>query len=255
MFPKAQFILATKEAVDDLLSKNTKNRNVRKSAVDAYKREILNGNWRVTNQGIGVSSSGVLMDGQHRLLAIREAGYPLVTLLVVTGLDEDAQLYVDQHAKRNMRDALRFAFDVRVAAKAPAICRLLAKCEDGKISTSYKVITANDIIEILTAYQTEIDVVIDTPKNSNFFAASFLAAFVWVANTRSELNRVVEFMTSVERGEMLTSRDPAYHLRNIILNTRSLTGGCGMQADRFGKAVKATMAYLDGKPMGVLRLG
>lgn len=53
-----------------MLESNTKNRNMSKLAVTRLAKNMSDGNWKTTHQGIAIDDEGVLIDGQHRLAAI-----------------------------------------------------------------------------------------------------------------------------------------------------------------------------------------
>lgn len=53
--------------------------------VDKYAGDMVAGHWMVNNQGLGFDEDGNLVDGRHRLWAVRRAGVP-VDMLVVRGL-------------------------------------------------------------------------------------------------------------------------------------------------------------------------
>lgn len=248
---------ANKPLIDSLLDMNSKNRSVKPRLVEKYCGEILRGKWLVTNQGIGVTEDGVLADGQHRLLAIKKCGYPPVQLLLVCGLSDDVRLVVDQQAKRSMRDILHFAFDHRVSHIAPAIATVLLRNIEKKPSQD---ITPSVVLECIEKYLDEIEYVVSLPKSKNFFAAPFLAGFIyslWDLGQHIEKEaiekRISFFMNQVETGEMLTKTDPAFHLRNYLVSTKKNSGGHSIQTERFAKTLKAFYAFVEGKKMGVLR--
>lgn len=243
--------IATRELVDDLLSRNTKNRNVREKIVSAYESEITSGNWLLTNQGIGVSDDGQLIDGQHRLMAIRKCGYPPVPLLVVRGLADDVRLVVDRQAKRSVRDALFFALGERVSRHAPAICRALIHYAD--CGNKGKVESIHQLIDVLHENMEIINDIVEAPKNCNTFSAAHLSAFVSAVKQTGKSSEVVQFIKSVEDGENLNKKMPAYHLRNFVINNKNAVGGGSVQLDRYTKTLKATLAHLNGEEMGVLR--
>ena len=56
------------------LEHNRGNRSVNRSKVKQMARDIKEGHWDSTHQGIAIAADGTLIDGQHRLLAIVEAG-------------------------------------------------------------------------------------------------------------------------------------------------------------------------------------
>jgi hypothetical protein len=60
-----------------ILGLNTHNRPVQSLTVDRYRDLITDGKWRLSIEAIGFSYDGVLINGQHRLLAIIEAGIPV----------------------------------------------------------------------------------------------------------------------------------------------------------------------------------
>lgn len=89
------------------LSRNVRNRPIRKVIVDAYARDMAAGAWQVTGEAIKFDTNGALSDGQHRLTAVVQSG-TTVDMLVVRGLAPEAQAVMDSGAKRSASDALAF---------------------------------------------------------------------------------------------------------------------------------------------------
>jgi hypothetical protein len=87
---------------------NTKNRPIRSSVVDRFVREITSGAFQLTHQGIAFDEAGVLLDGQHRLMATVQAGMS-VEMMVTTGLPAKSQVAMDDGTRRNFADALRLS--------------------------------------------------------------------------------------------------------------------------------------------------
>lgn len=248
--PYAEIRTATKPLIDSLLAMNTNNRSLKTETVKAYSTEIKAGKWMLTNQGIGITKSGVLADGQHRLEAIKQCGYPPVLLLIVHELDDNVQIAVDAHSKRSARDMLHFAFGYRVSRSAPAIGNVILKSKSvwrGKFSN-------RQLMEVIQEYCDEIEEITNVPKNANYFAAPFLGSFVVQLQIRPDLkDKIIAFMKSVESGEMLDKTMPEYHLRNFIATSTKIKGGSEMQKERFVKCSKALVASLKGEKMGALR--
>jgi len=244
--------MASRDVVEALLSMNTQNRSVKRAVVQNYVRDIKSGRWKLTNQGIGVTVDGVLADGQHRLLALRECEYPPVPLLIVTGLDVDVQLVIDAHAKRSARDLLQFAFGQRVTRAAPAIGNIILRARKSWTGGGS---TNQELMSVIQEYAEEIEAITAAPKQATYFAAPFMAAFcIYAKEHPHKIAEVQEFMRAVEGGELLTKRMPAFHLRNFITTTRAACGGSSVQKDRFNKAAKALTAAMNGDEMGVLRI-
>lgn len=75
---ETKVVTVTPEMARQWLTVNMKGqRNVMKSTVHNYARQMRNGTWRLTHQGIAFDELGELIDGQHRLNAVIEANIPV----------------------------------------------------------------------------------------------------------------------------------------------------------------------------------
>jgi hypothetical protein len=66
--------LVTADFATWLLALNTGNRNVMPENVARFRRMLQEGRWQNTGEPIIVSQEGILNDGQHRLIAIKDTG-------------------------------------------------------------------------------------------------------------------------------------------------------------------------------------
>jgi hypothetical protein len=98
----------TPEVAKAMLERNTENRSVRKAWVTYLARQMSGGHWKPTADGIAIRKDGVIMNGQHRLLAIVQSGVA-VDLLVVTGFDKESFLVMDRGAGRTIADVTGFS--------------------------------------------------------------------------------------------------------------------------------------------------
>ncbi len=101
----AAFTIVTPEMASEWLSINVRNRNIRRIDVDRYKRDMLSGNWHLAGDPIRLGTDGTLLDGQHRLTALMEAGVTL-SLLVIRNVEPAAQAVMDTGRRRTAADAL-----------------------------------------------------------------------------------------------------------------------------------------------------
>ena len=132
-----QVLLVTPEMAKAYLEKNTDNRNKRGWWVSGLANQIKRGEWIPTHQGVGITKSGKLIDGQHRLEAIVEANIP-VQIMVTTGVRDDAYKVLDNGIKRTMADLT--GMHMRTAE----VCRVLARLAYGGDTVN----SADQIIEI-----------------------------------------------------------------------------------------------------------
>lgn len=96
------------ETAQEWLRRNVHNRPVKGNLVRKYVQDMTNGTWPMTGEAVKFSTQGVLLDGQHRLLAICQTG-ATVPCLVVFGIDPDAQKHMDTGGKRLLSDQLSLA--------------------------------------------------------------------------------------------------------------------------------------------------
>lgn len=130
------------------LEANHNNRNVRERVVTAYARDMKAGRWRLTGEAVKFSADGRLIDGQHRLRAVVQAGIN-VDMMIVRGLDDEVQEVLDSGAGRSAGDALRMRGETNYSNLA-ATARAAMMFEDGRLyqggGTKY---THGEIIEFL----------------------------------------------------------------------------------------------------------
>src|SRR6266568_3853923 len=105
----AEVITIRPQDATEWLRCNKNNRPVRKRHVEFLAAEILAGNWQVNGQAIVIADNEEVLDGQHRLFAIIEAGKPIQSL-VVYGITPEAFRTIDTGAKRTGADALALHF-------------------------------------------------------------------------------------------------------------------------------------------------
>lgn len=235
----AEVVTATKELVDTLLAMNVKNRKIKLSHVQYLKNEILNGEYEVTSQGIGICANGTLTDGQHRLLAIKDSGYPPVKLLIVRGLSETAQLKTDIGAKRTISDMLAVHLNQSVSNTMVAAMNVVARLVYGKTR-----ISPTEVAEMLVDYDDELHD-LRTVEGFSSLAAPVYAAFLYSLKKQKD-QRIFDFARQVSTGELLSSDDPAFVLRKFLHSSPGGTKGGGeVQKDRFGKTLYAIEAYLN----------
>ena len=89
----------------EYLKANTRNRKVSRGAVKAYAAAISAGEWRLNGETIKFDADGTLIDGQHRLMAIVEAGAP-IRAFVMRGLAPESITTIDTGKARTGGDLL-----------------------------------------------------------------------------------------------------------------------------------------------------
>lgn len=103
---RMEIMEVTPELASKWLTKNEGNRKLRPARAGAWARAILADKWELTHQGIAFSESGRLIDGQHRLEAVRVANKPIVTT-VFFDVPERGFTVMDAGLPRQMYERLR----------------------------------------------------------------------------------------------------------------------------------------------------
>jgi hypothetical protein len=250
----AQFVVATKPLIDALLALNTRNRKLMASAVSRLKNDIEDGAYLPTCQGIGVDRHGVLADGQHRLAAIKEAGYPPVHILLVTGLDPGAQAVIDRGAKRSLADALallegRTVSNAVVAASSVfvTIKNSDSKSEDFAHSDSSSR-SDGRIKGAVRDWEDDVSAVLSVIGGS--FRAAVVAALA--VYHRHNHEAALAFAMKLNTGFNLSADDPALKLREVLQRS-SLSGGAAGNMRVFKLSVTACIADAHRKQLKLIK--
>lgn len=113
-------------AADILTNHNLNNRNVSKSHVKVLLQNMKTNAWRFNGDSIRFDENGNLIDGQHRLNALKEYGQPL-PMLLISGFDEQTIRTIDQEIKpRNLGDLFKMNGVANSNAVAGVINRYFA---------------------------------------------------------------------------------------------------------------------------------
>lgn len=130
--PLAKIMLIGPETAERWLTLNKSNRRIRPNHVAVLAHDMRSGGWQITGEAIKFDKSGNLIDGQHRLSAIVESRI-VCQMLVISGLQPEAQQVMDSGAKRTAADALGFAGHAH-AAQLSAAARLCLAHERGELA-------------------------------------------------------------------------------------------------------------------------
>ncbi len=240
---QATFVSVTKPLIDALLALNTRNRKLMPSAVARLKNDIQDGAYLPTCQGIGVDKLGVLADGQHRLVAFKEAGYPPLVFLLVTGLDPLAQSVIDRGAKRSLADALtimegRTVSNAIVAASSVFVTIKNADSKNLEFLNA-DVASRSDgrIKQAVVAWEDDVSAVMSV-GGSSFRAAVTAALAVY---HRHDTEAALAFARKLKTGVELAADDPALRLREVLQRSSS-AGGSGGNLRAFKLTVAACIA-------------
>lgn len=119
-----------------LLKYNTANRRQRKSGIDTLERQLDLDLWAMTGEALKFSDDNVMLDGQHRAETIsRDKSGRLYPVVIMWGLDRDAQTSMDSGAKRSADDQLKLA-GIPASKTEAAVIRMIVMWEQGIVQST-----------------------------------------------------------------------------------------------------------------------
>jgi hypothetical protein len=214
----------------------------------------------VTHQGIAFSSSGALVDGQHRLAAIVEAGIP-VEVMVFTDVADGSFDVLDTGKRRNAADVLALEGEKSVTMLAAMVRTvwLFENRPDLNWSGGASAVTNHQIVTTLAAHPglrdflavgDQLAAAIGMIKSAAG-AASYL---VTQANPKADLSG---WFDGVTEGAGLDKGDARLMLRRVMFNmTRKREGQPRRRRDtreHVALYFKAFNSWASGEPVSQLR--
>lgn len=193
------------------LENNFRNRPISDDVVAAYARDMTNGVWVPTHQGVAFSDRDELIDGQHRLHAIIRAGQT-IRMMVTFGLPAKIEGHemttmdaVDRGRTRSVADQLKIQHGMKDGTIIAAICATLGRLCYGQRTRRLSV---GQTLEIYRASEEPITFVIaNRTKLPGVRSAGVLAgfAFALAAQPGDPIDR---FYCSLQLGEFPGERSP-----------------------------------------------
>jgi hypothetical protein len=155
--PQRYAVRVTPDLARDWLVRNhPNNRHLRPRLVKKYGGDMAVGLWAFTPESVVFSLSGVLQNGQNRLMAITEAGVP-VWLMVDFGWPEDLIQQIDRGVARTNADGLHVEAVPNSAITAAAVSMVALYDLTVGTTLSWNAKTAPSSAMALNAYHADQD--------------------------------------------------------------------------------------------------
>lgn len=111
-----------------------KNRKTRKVTVDAYRKDMQSGEWKVNGETIKFREDGALTDGRHRLMAVSEGNTP-VEFIAIGNLEKGVEDTMDIGMARSLESAFDFN-DLYYMKGAGTVLKYKMKLDKGTRNTN-----------------------------------------------------------------------------------------------------------------------
>jgi hypothetical protein len=240
----------TPATAEQWLTKNTANRKVRRARVDRYARDMLTGSFLENGASICFAADGTLLDGQHRLMAVVQAGVS-VWMLVVRDLPNVTQDTMDDLPVRTLADTFGFHQIANNHTAAAVTRRVLMWQSGAQQNRGGKEPTKSESLE---AWRTDstlpiaVEAAIGAKSGQKLVPPSIAGLTFWVFY-QIDPTDCVEFMEKLIKGLGLTGEgDPVYIVRNQI-KKRTDDAGRVPETEFLAWVIKAWNHYRVGKTL------
>ncbi|MFY0406894.1 hypothetical protein [Solicola sp. PLA-1-18] len=235
------------------LGLNQNNRNVRRAVVDSYARDMASGEWALNGETLKIDQAGKLIDGQHRLSAVVQAGVT-VPMIVVRGVEAEAMDTVDAGAKRTYADALKLRGETNPATLA-SVARRAVMWERGmRTNTGAIRPTAREMhafVEANPRVRTSADLASRLANRERLPASVIgLCHFLFSDLDPDEANT---FLLRVADGDGIAADSPIAVLRSRVTRLR-ITGGRINETEGLALTIRAWNAHRAGEKRTKLQM-
>ena len=197
----------------ELLECNTRNRKPSDLVVSLYARDMAANNFHLTGSSICVSDTGVLIDGQQRLMACVKSGKPFWTILV-EDLPEEAILTIDSGKKRTYGDRLKINGYENYNGIAASVKMLALLADENPKDTGY---TVNELDAVLNK-NPNITESVSYCRKTFFKADNLMSAIHYVGSVTGYEDQANDFVRTWRDGQLNYDNDPIVYIRNKLLH-------------------------------------
>ena len=245
--------LITPEKAAQLLLINTNNRHLTRSNVDFFAKQLRNGEWMLTHQGIAITKSGKLADGQHRLTAIVETNIP-AQMLVTTELDDNAFAVLDTGRTRMASDVISIQ-NCKKATVAASAVKLFILYENSPNLVWSNSVSRLGNTAILEKYNQDREAwnrlsnLATTYSIPKVLVPSPFACMAYIAEKKGIFASTIEQIAyDLKHGANLQPGDPVLAYRNKLSCGEKVNG-----QSRLADYIKLLNARLEGQPLKIFK--
>jgi len=205
-------LITPDQAEKYLANRHENQRPLNRNVTKRYLAEMRSGNWKLSPHGIVIDSDGKLIDGQHRMEALRIHGKPL-PFLVFRCNDGEVMWAIDRGKSRTMANLMEMTGRVEKGngAAVSSICKALYAFQTGDPQAKEFSAVAD---KILQANQRDIEEVLGIFGKKSKTPASVFAGFTYAYQAYPD--NVSTFLRRVRNNDALEKGTGEWHMRSIL---------------------------------------
>lgn len=246
----------TPEIAAEMLQKNDANRHIIKGHVQTLAGAITAGDYVLNGEAIIFNGDGTLLDGQHRLYAVIEAGKPIESL-VVRGVSRSVFATMDQGRRRSAADVFGINKEQNktVLASSARAFELFRRRQPGTFRKEKDYVSVKELLAVVDAHPglRQSAAYVDGHKRTRNLITAGICAWLHYEFTRREPAKAEAFFDILERGENVGLGHPVFHLRERLIDNKVNTAKLS-EKHISNLVIKAWNAYQAGRSLRQLRL-
>jgi len=208
----------TPEDADILLEDVSHNRNAYQRLITRYKDYMDEDSWGLNGETIKVSSKGLLLDGQHRLYALRLHGHP-VKMSMALGIKESLFAITDVGKARTAGDILKIAGYKNVNQNSAAL-HLILRYKMNESMASNASIPQSKILDAMNKWP-HIDEYSRKAGQFKHIINVTTVQFMMFITRRIDESASNDFFAKLLSGEKLGKTSSILHLRNYHVGIKA----------------------------------
>ena len=228
-----------------LMEMNTNNRPVHKMALSRYAEILTAGDWILTTESVSISYQGVLLNGQHRLLAIIASGVPaLITFWF--GCEPEEFNVIDQNGVRVAQDLIAHQ-GLNHAAERGTLARHVLRMETHERAQHAQKVNAK-----ATAMTQEPGTIVALLQGERLYhrkvapRSSAMLGYYWIARHTAHPDRMPTFWDGLISGSYLPEKSLVLRLRDWLLSAASVKNKQDRTAKEAAAMIIVWNAWLQG---------
>lgn len=218
--------------IDMLLDININNIPPVKTKINLYAGLMKAGDWKYNGDSIRISSQGVLLDGQNRLLAAKQVGFKL-TCDIVVGLDDSVFNTIDQGRVRQRGHLLARELGTSTSSsEANMISTAVSKIIKHDLGYSQNTQTSNSAKLIVTpdmAYEfveNHPDIIDQVQYVKNTFGSRTLLPpatilYIYHIGSRYDVEYTEKYLNKMLLAVNLNNGETLHHFNQILVRLKS----------------------------------
>lgn len=230
------------------------NRRTSDNQVLKFQADMESGRWHFEGAPIKISKTGKLLDGKHRLTSLANTVPAMeIPFVVIYGLDDDSQLYMDQGQTRTVGQQLSLR-NISNGTTVGAVAKLYLEWTRGRLfrASNRGSTSKPEQTEWVISHQDILAKLADTGFQQVDAPPSVVGAFT-LAALQINPTRATKFISQLVSGASLAEGDPILALDRRLRNIRR-SGVKVTQREYLAYFIKAWNAWVMGDRLQKLQL-